>query len=193
MTKPRSFQWTLISNFMLLNLNNWLKHKHTLYMILMHIQIHRKNESHIFRNNEYTNIIISEPEMTHEECSKNHKHIHTTITSQYLICRKNNKITNTTPYDIPFIRTNITTSYAYKTGTTPSQRITTLQSYFHTVNTDTYTRQCPLCLSHTHDINYLFNCKQVPKQHNTTSLCKKPLEAAQVIQKWESRLASLRD
>ena len=36
MTKPNSFQWTFISNFMLLNLNNRLKHKHTLHMILMH-------------------------------------------------------------------------------------------------------------------------------------------------------------
>ena len=64
------------------------------------------------------------------------------------------------------------------------------QSYLHLVDPETYTSQC---LSHTHDTNHLFNCSQLPAQHNTTSLWKKPLEAAEVIQEWESRLTSLRD
>ena len=54
----------------------------------------------IFPNNEHTNIIISEPDITPEECREDLKHIHTTITSQYLNSRKNNKVTNTIPYDI---------------------------------------------------------------------------------------------
>ena len=67
-----------------------------------------------------------------------------------------------------------------------------LQSYLHTVDPETYKPQWPLCLSHTHDTNHLFNCNQLPTQHNTTtSLWKKPLKAAEVIQEWESRLASL--
>ena len=66
-----------------------------------------------------------------------------------------------------------------------------LQSYLHTVNPETYTPQCPLCLSHTQDTNHLFNYSQLPTQHNTTSLWKKPLEATEIIQEWESRLATL--
>ena len=51
-----------------------------------------------------------------------------------------------------------------------------LQTYLHTVNLETYTPQCPLCLSHTHDTNHLFNCSQVPTQHDTTPLvCEKSL------------------
>ena len=53
----------------------------------------------IFHNNEHTNI-ISKPDITPEECRENLKHIH--ITTQYLSSRKNNKVTNTTPYDIHF-------------------------------------------------------------------------------------------
>ena len=68
-----------------------------------------------------------------------------------------------------------------------------LQSYLHTVNIEIYMPQCPLCLSHTNDTNHLFHCSQFPTQHNATSLWKKLLEAAEVIQKWESRLASLRN
>ena len=35
---------------------------------------------------------------------------------------------------------------------------------------DAYTSQSPLCLSHTHDTNHLFNCCQIPTQHKTISL-----------------------
>ena len=50
----------------------------------------------------------------------------------------------------------------------------------------------PTMYTYTHMtlIIYLFNCSQVLTQHNTTSQWKKPLEAAEVIQEWESRLAS---
>ena len=66
-----------------------------------------------------------------------------------------------------------------------------LQSYLHTVNPDTYTPQCALCLSHTHDTNYLVTAV---KYHTTPLVCKKkPIEATEVIQEWKSRLTSLRD
>ena len=54
----------------------------------------------IFHNNEHPNIIISKPDIILEVCRENLKHIHTTITSQYLSSRKNNKVINTTSYDI---------------------------------------------------------------------------------------------
>ena len=53
----------------------------------------------IFYDNKHTNI-ISDPDITLEKCKENLKHIHTSITSQYLSFRKNNKVTNTTPYKI---------------------------------------------------------------------------------------------
>ena len=67
-----------------------------------------------------------------------------------------------------------------------------LQSYLHTVNPETYVPQCPLCLTKMHDTNLLLNCSQVPTKHNVTSLWKKPENTAEVIQEWESILASLR-
>ena len=60
----------------------------------------RNMKATIFHNNEHTNIIISKLDITPEECKENLKHIHTTITSQYLSSRKNNKVTNARPYDI---------------------------------------------------------------------------------------------
>ena len=67
-----------------------------------------------------------------------------------------------------------------------------VQSYLHTVNPETYTPNAHYAC-HTHNTNHLFNCGQVPTHHNTTSLWKKSLKAAEIIQEWESRLASLKD
>ena len=63
-----------------------------------------------------------------------------------------------------------------------------LQSYLHTVNPETYTPQCPVCLSHTHDTNHLLKCSQLPTQQNSISVWEKPFEAAEIIQMWKSKL-----
>ena len=123
----------------------------------------------IFHNNEHTNIIILEPDITSEKCRKNFKHIHTTSTSQYLNSRKNNKVTSTTSYEIHSSEQHYCI-ICIQIGTAQSQQITTLEKLLHTLNPQTYMPQCPLCLSHTHDINHFFNCSQVPTQHNIMNL-----------------------
>ena len=140
----------------------------------------------IFHNNEHTNIIISKPNITLDECRENLKHIHTTITSQYLSSRKNNKVTNTTPYDICSSEQTLPCHMCTKLAHLRANKLPLLQNYLHTVNPESYMPQCPLCLSHTHNhpfmfTNHLFNCGQISTQHNITSLWKKPLEAAEVI------------
>ena len=136
----------------------------------------------IFHNNECTNIIISKPDITYEEFRENLKHIHTTITAQYLRSRKKNQVTNNTPYDIHSSEQTLSCHIHTKLAQLKANKSPLLQNYLQKVNPETYTRQCPLCLSHTLDTNHLFNCSQVPTQHNTTSLWKKPLKAANAIQ-----------
>ena len=110
-----------------------------------------------------------------------------------VLYRKNKKGTNTTPYDIHSSEQTLPRHMRIKLAQLRTNKLPLLQSYLHTVSPNTYTPQSSLCLSHTHVNNHLFNCNQVPAQHNTTIMWKKPLEAAKVIQEWESRLASLRD
>ena len=73
---------------------------HHLYDLNAYSNLPRNMKPTHFHNNEHTNIIMSHPNITTEKCRENLKHIHTTIISQYLSFRKNNKITNTTPYYI---------------------------------------------------------------------------------------------
>ena len=115
------------------------------------------------------------PDLTPEECRENLKHIHTTNTSQYRSSRKNNEVTTTTPYDVHSSEQTSPRHMRTKLAQLRASKSPLLQSYLHTVNPNTYTPQCPLCLSQTHDTNSL---TAVNYQHNTTSLWKRPLEAA---------------
>ena len=122
----------------------------------------------------HTNIIILKPDITPEECRKNLKHIHTTITLHYLRYRKCNKVTNTTPQAILLSeQTLLPVRHMHKKlEQLRANKSPPMQSYLHIVNPETYTSQCPLCLSHTRDTNCLLiaSLTAVNYQHSTTSL-----------------------
>ena len=124
----------------------------------------------ILHNNKHTNIIISEPDITPEECRENLKHIHTTITSQYLNSRKTIKVINTTCYGSHSSEQTLPCYMHTKLALLRANKSPLLQSYLHIVNSDTYSPQYPLCLTHTCDTNHLFNYSQVPTQHHATGL-----------------------
>ena len=140
---------------------------HPLHDFNAYLNPPRNMKATIFRNNENCNVIILKPDITSEECRENLKHIHTTITSQYLSSRKSNKVTNTTPYDIYLLEQTLPHHMRTKLAQLRANKSPFLQSYLHTVNPETYTSQCSLCLSHTHDTNqHLFNCSQLPTKHH---------------------------
>ena len=62
---------------------------HSLHDLNAYLNQHRNIKATIFHNNEHTNIVISEPNITPKKCKENLKHlhyhhltIHTNITSQ---------------------------------------------------------------------------------------------------------------
>ena len=146
---------------------------HPLHDLNIYINPPRNMKATIFYNNEHTNIIISKPDITPVECRENLKHIHITITSQYLSSRKNNKVTDTTPYGIHLSEQRLPRHMRTKLTQLRASKSPLLKSYLHKVNSEIYTPQCPLCLSHTHDTNHLFYCSEVRTQHNT--VCGKSL------------------
>ena len=110
----------------------------------------------IFHKNEHTNIIITKPGITSEECKENFKYIRTIITSQYLSSRKNYKVTSTTPYDIHSSKQLLPRHIAYAQNWHSSElTITTLAKlpaysiprYLHT---HTHTRTHARTHTHTH-------------------------------------------
>ena len=106
-TKPRSFQRTPISNLCSTQLKQLTqKPTHPLHVLNAYSDPPKNMKATIFYDNEQYNNIISKLDIPPEECRENLKRFHTTITSQYLSFRKNNKFTNTTPYNIHFIHQN---------------------------------------------------------------------------------------
>ena len=153
---------------------------HLLHNLSAYLNPPRNMKSTIFDSNEHTNIIILKPDITPEECRENLKHLHTTITSQYLSSKKNNKVTNITPYDIHSSEQILPRHIRTKLAHLRANKLPLSQSYLHTVNPEIYIPQCLLCLSHTYDTNHLFNCSQLPTQLNTTPLvCGKSLKKQQ--------------
>ena len=91
----------------------------------------------IFHNNKHTNIIFSKLGITPEECRENLKHMHTTITSQYFSSRKNNKVTNTTPYDVHSSEQTLRCHMYIKLAQLRANKSPLLQSCMHIVNPET--------------------------------------------------------
>ena len=168
-TKP--FEWTPISNFHATQLKQLTQTQtYSLHDLNAYSDPSRNTKTTIFHNNDHNNIIILEPNITFEECRGNLKHTHITTSSQYLSSRKNSKVTSTTPNDVHSSKQTLPRHMRTKLAKLRGNKSPLLQSSLHTVNPNTYMPQCPLCFSHTHDTNYLFNCSQVPTQRNTTSL-----------------------
>ena len=65
------------------------------------------------------------------------------------VLKKNNKVTDTTHYDIHLSEQNLPRHMHTKLAQLRAKKSPFLQSYLHTVNLETYMPQCPLCLLHT--------------------------------------------
>ena len=131
----------------------------------------RNKKTTNFHNNEHTNIIISESDITFEECRENLKHIHTIITSNTFVTERITKLLKSHSTDIHSSKQTLPRHMRTKLAQLRANKSPLLQSCLNTMNSDTYIPQCPLCLTHTIGANYLFNCKY---QHNTTPLvCRK--------------------
>ena len=100
----------------------------------------------IFHNNEHTYVIISESNLTPKEYIENIKHIWNIITSQYL-SSKNNKVTNSTLYDIHSTEQSLPHYMHTKLAQLTANKSPFFQSYLHKLNLDTYT---PLVISKSH-------------------------------------------
>ena len=67
-------------------------HTHYLCILNPHSNPPRNMKATLFHNNENTNIIILDPDITHKKCKENGKHILTAITLQSSIVEKITKL-----------------------------------------------------------------------------------------------------
>ena len=141
---------------------------HPLHDLNACLNLPRNMKATILYTNKHTNIIISKQNIATEKRKKKLKYIHTTTITLECLSSRKNKVTNTTPYEIYLSEQTLPRYMRTKVAQLRANKSPLLQSYLHTVNPDTYMPQCPRCFSHTHGTNHLFNCSQLPTQHNPT-------------------------
>ena len=139
-----------------------LTQTHPLHDLNAYLNPPRNMKATIFHNNKHINIINSKPNITQRNVEKTSNTYTLPSPHNTSVLEKPTKFTNTTPYDIHLSEQTFPCHMCTKPAQLRANKSPLLQSYQHTVNPETYMSQCPLCLSHTHNTNHLFNCSQVP-------------------------------
>ena len=85
--------------------------------------------------------------MTPEKCSKTYCTLPSPHKRKNFSPRKNNKVTNTTPYDIHLSEKILPSHMHTKLPQLRANKSPLLQAYLHTANSETYMSHC---LTHTH-------------------------------------------
>ena len=118
------------------------------------------------------------------------RHIHTSIVSEHLATRGNNKILRTPPPHIisyeeilPRIGRRILTQL--RTNKSPF-----LKLYLHKVDTISHPSPlCPLCKSHIHNPHHLFTCTLIRTTLSPLDLWISPAGVTALLTRWTEKLA----
>ena len=117
------------------------------------------------------------------------RHIHTSIVSRHLATRGNNKILRTPP---PHISSSEETSPAHSSHPCPTQNKQSpfFKSYLHKVGAKSHPSPlCPLCNTHTHDTQHLFNCTHIRTTLSLLDLWTDPAGVMELLARWRDMLA----
>ena len=145
-----------------------------------------------FNNSRYTTNIPTDPcTVTTADIKANMRDIHTTIVSQHLAARDNNKILRTHPPQVSRTEENL----PRHTRRTPAQLRTNkspfLLSYLHKIDASTHPSPlCPLCRTHEHTTQHLFSCPQIPTTLSALDLWRDPSGVAALLDDWREKLAA---
>ena len=147
-----------------------------------------------FYNSRYTTNIPTDPcTVTTADIKANMRDIHTSIVSQHLTTRDNNKILRTHPRKSAALKrlnlprhTRRRTLAQLRTNTSPF-----LLSYLHKIDASTHPSPlCPLCRTHEHTTQHLFSCPQIRTTLSTLDLWRDPSGVAALLDAWREKLAA---
>ena len=118
------------------------------------------------------------------------RNIHASIVSKHLATRGNNKILRT---PLPHISSS-EEILLHLTHRTLAQLITNkspfLKSYLHKVDAKSHpSLLCPLCNTHPHDINHLFNCTHIHTTLSPLYLWTDTAGVTALVARWTEKLA----
>ena len=151
-----------------------------------------KKEPTTFNNSRYTTNIPTDPcTVTTADIKANIRNIHTTIVSQHLAARDNNKILRTHPPQVSSTKENLPRHTRRTIAQLRTNKSPFLLSYLHKIDASTHPSPlCPLCRTHEHTTQHLFSCPQIPITLSALDLWRDPSGVAALLDDWREKLAA---
>ena len=145
-----------------------------------------------FNNSRYTTNIPTDPcTVTTADIKANMRDIHTTIVSQHLTARDNNKILRTHPPQVSSTEENLPRHTRRTLAQLRTNKSPFLLSYLHKIDASTHPSPlCPLCSTHEHTTQHLFSCPQIPTTLSALDLWRDPSGVAALLDDWREKLAA---
>ena len=139
-----------------------------------------------FNNSRYTTNIPTDPcTVTTADIKANMRDIHTTIVSQHLAARDNNKILRTHPPQVSSTEENLPRHTRRTLAQLKTNKSPFLLSYLHKIDASTHPSPlCPLCRTHEHTTQHLFSCPQIPTTLSALDLWRDPSGVAALLDDW---------
>ena len=165
---------------------------HPLYKYTTHYISQRLMKPTTFNNSRYTTNIPTDPcTVTTADIKANMRDIHTTIVSQHLAARDNNKILRTHPPQVSSTEENLPRHTRRTLAQLRTNKSPFLLSYLHKIDASTHPSPlCPLCRTHEHTTQHLFSCPQIPTTLSALDLWRDPSGVAALLDNWREKLAA---
>ena len=165
---------------------------HPLYKYTTHNNSQRLMKPTTFNNSRYTTNIPTDPcTVTTADIKANMRDIHTTIVSQHLAARDNNKILRTHPPQVSSTEENLPRHTRRTLAQLRTNKSPFLLSYLHKIDASTHPSPlCPLCSTHEHTTQHLFSCPQIPTTLSALDLWRDPSGVAALLDDWREKLAA---
>ena len=164
---------------------------HPLYRYTTHNTSQRLMKPTTFNNSRYTTNIPTDPcTVTTADIKANMRDIHTTIVSQHLAARDNNKILRTHPPQVSSTEENLPRHTRRTLAQLRTNKSPFLLSYLHKIDALTHPSPlCPLCRTHEHT-THLFSCPQIHTTLSALDLWRDPSRIAALLDDWREKLAA---
>ena len=167
-------------------------HIHYTYTYTTHNTSQRLMKPTTFNNSRYTTNIPTDPcTVTTADIKANMRDICTSIVSQHLAARDNNKILRTHPTQVSSTGENLPRYTCRTLAQLRTNKFPFLLSYLHKIDASTHPSPlCPLCRTHEHTTQHLFSCPQIHTTLSALNLWRDPPGVAALLDDWREKLAA---
>ena len=164
---------------------------HPLHRYTIHNTSQRLMKPTTFNNSRYTTHIPTVPcTVTTADIKANMRDIHTSIVSQLLAARDNNKLLRTHPPRVSSTEENLPRHTRRTLAQLRRNKSPFLLSYLHKIDASTRPSPlCPLCRTHEHT-THLFSCPQIRTTLSALDLWRDPSGVAALLDDWREKLAA---